>query len=233
MTMAGTKAGQPLSERAPWGLVRTTLIAVILAAAVPIAAGCGGSSASTTSRGETTPPTQGATSVERPQGGATETGPSNPQQQHSSRASSSPPRPSIRKEEREAPDQSIEQYGSAASNASRSELIGVMRSFLAAYGDGEFAKVCEGVTAAIAKQVVAFAHKGVGCAASLPTLIAPAARKEAKEAATAEIGQVRIGRRNAFVLFRPGGGKARFIVFRHEGGAWKATGLSPGTPLLP
>jgi hypothetical protein len=112
-----------------------------------------------------------------------------------------------------------------------------MHSFLHALGAHDYAGVCAGLAASNLKQLAQirqYQHQGpASCGSQLNTFLTTAAAAEAKAALAGQISKVRIGKGNAFVLFRPQGGKVSYFVMKEEGGAWKATSLAPGTPLYP
>ena len=145
--------------------------------------------------------------------------------------------PSIASEESQAADHSIQNYGSEASGGEKEAVIEAMRSFLRALAGPNYAEVCAGLTAANRRQLAQFAkikkEPAKGCASLLPTVLVPGASAEAKKAAAGAISRVRIGGGNAFVLFRPAGGKLSYFVMKEEGGQWKSTSLAAGTPLNP
>jgi hypothetical protein len=172
------------------------------------AAGCGsGSSSSTTA---TAPPARSATTARTP-------------------APRSPAESS--------PGSSITGYGAAAHGSGKAAVTAAAHSFFTAMARGDYAGVCAGLAASNRKQIAQFAklrhEAATGCAASLAGLLSPAAAAEARKAAEATIGKVRIKGGTAFVIFRPKGGVPSYFVMRKEGGGWKAISLAPGTPIDP
>ena len=134
-----------------------------------------------------------------------------------------------------SPGSSITGYGTAAGGSARAAVLAAAHSFLTAMASGDHARLCAGLTAVNREQVAAFTkgkHPG-GCAAALKALLVPAAAAEAHKAAAAPVTSVRIKGGTAFVLFRPKGGVPSYFVMKEEGGAWKAIGLAPGTPIDP
>ena len=100
----------------------------------------------------------------------------------------------------------------------------------------DYAKVCDGLSASNRKELQAFTKakpKLSGCPSVLKTLISTRGVPEALKAAAGTLTAVRVKGDTAFVIFRPKGGKTSYFVMKREGGAWKAIGLSTGTPLNP
>ena len=182
------------------------LLAVL--ALVVGAAGCGsGSSGTGTTAAAPSPPAK--------TGGTPEAPPANPKES--------------------SPGSSITGYGTAAGGSARAAVLAAAHSFFTAMAGGDHARLCAGLTAVNREQVAAFTkgkHPG-GCAAALKALLVPAAATEARKAAAAAVTSVRIKGGTAFVLFRPKGGVPSYFVMKEEGGAWKAIGLAPGTPIDP
>ena len=145
---------------------------------------------------------------------------------------------SIRKEENQAVDQSIQNYGAEAAGDERASVIAAMRSFFGALAASDYAQICTGLSSSNREQLQQYrrlAEAGSGdCAAVLEKLFGSAAgAAEARKAARATVSRVRVGDGSAFVLFRPAGGKLNYFVMQDEDGAWKATSISAGTPLVP
>jgi hypothetical protein len=206
------------------------------------AVGCGSSSSSSSGEGSTatTAPARETTSPQRPSGAAANPNPANKAQSGSgaggSGGSAKKPQPSIAAEEAAPGDHSIQEYGAEAQGSEKAAVLAAMRSFIAAMATGDYARLCAALPAANRAQMQQFAkaqHKGGGCAAVLARLLNPAAAVEAKKALGATIAKVRVGKGNAFVLFRPRGGRLSYFVMKEEGGEWRATSLGAGTPLRP
>jgi hypothetical protein len=146
-------------------------------------------------------------------------------------------RPSIAAEEEHGGDHSIQNYGSEAEGDEKAEVTAAMLAFFRAMAAPDYAKLCAGLTSSNRAQLQQFSklkHEGSSsCASLLPTLLTPSSSAEAKKAAAATIAKVRVGEGNAFVLFRPPGGKLSYFVMKEEDGAWRATSLAPGAPLHP
>lgn len=166
--------------------------------------GCGSGSSSTGSAAPATP----STTAERASGPAVET----------------------------ASGSSIAGFGTAARGREKAAVATAVHSFLTALADRDYPELCGGVTATNRAQLQAFG-KGQGgsegCAAVLRKLINPAVAGEARKAAAAPIKSVRIKGETAFALFTPRGRSTSYLVMQEEGGGWKATSLTPGTPLDP
>lgn len=145
--------------------------------------------------------------------------------------------PAIAREESEAADKSIQRYGSEADGDEKAAVVAAMRSFFRALAKPDYAKLCAGLSASNREQLqqlLELKHEGpADCPSVLPKLLVPGPSPEARKAAAAAIGRVRIGDGSAFVLFKPAGGKLSYFVLQEEDGSWKATGLSAGTPLSP
>jgi hypothetical protein len=131
---------------------------------------------------------------------------------------------------------SIEGYGAAAQGAEKAEVAKAAFSFFAAMAASEYPDLCAGLAASNREQLQAFTkakrQKG-GCPAVLKTLISNRGAPEARKAAAGTLTAVRVKGSTAFVLFRPQGGVPSYFVLKREGGAWRAIGLAPGTPLSP
>jgi hypothetical protein len=147
------------------------------------------------------------------------------------------PQPSIAEEEAEPGDHSVQEYGTEAEGTEAEEVVAAMRAFFAALAAAHYDKLCTTIAGSTRAQLEQFSQAAAKvtrrCPALLAKLLAPAAAAEARKAAKATISKVRIGEGNAFVLFRPPGGKLSYFVMKEEDGTWKATGLSAGTPLVP
>ncbi len=144
--------------------------------------------------------------------------------------------PSIPEEEAQTSDKSIQEYGSEVTGDEADAVTEAMGTFLAAMASRDFARVCAGLTVASRQQLQQFANAQSGprgCSGMLARILIPAISAEAKKAINATISRVRVGDGNAFVLFRPDGGKLSYFVMKEEDGTWKAIGLSPGTPFVP
>ena len=145
--------------------------------------------------------------------------------------------PSIAAEEAAPGDHSIQEYGAEAEGGEREALLAAMHSFFRAIAASDYSRVCSGLLGANREQLQQFSKlqggAGADCAQSLAKLLTPTAAGEAKKAAAATIGRVRVKGDIAFVLFRPPGATLSYFAMKREGGAWKAISLAPGTPLNP
>jgi hypothetical protein len=129
-------------------------------------------------------------------------------------------------------DNSIQEYGSAASGAKAGPPIAAMHSFLSALAGSDYARICAGLAASNVEELSGLSEKG--CPDAIKRLnLRAAATSAAKAAARAPVKSVRIQGDTAFVLFTPAGGEPSFFVMKEENGSWKATSLGPGTPLHP
>jgi len=177
------------------------------------------------------------TTTSKPPGGAASSKAAKPKPSSGPPGSGqSKPRPSIAEEEAAPGDHSIQNYGAEAGGEEKAAVLAAMRSFIAALASSDYARACAALPAANREQMQQFfkaQHHGGSCAAVLAKLLSPAATTEAKKALGATISKVRVGEGNAFVLFRPAGGKLSYFVMKEEGGAWKATSLAAGSPLYP
>jgi hypothetical protein len=202
----------------------------LLGALALLAAGCGSSSSSSTSSSATTPSatsTQGGSASTPTQ--ATTTSPSSTQQstQGSSTESSS---------SSETPENSIKDYGTAASSVLKGTLAATAFSFFKAMAASDYAKICAGLSASNRAQLEAFdkaKHEKLACPALLKMLIGTRGAPEARKAAAGALTSVRVKGSTAFVIFKPKGGAPSYFVLKREGSAWKAISLAPGSPLNP
>lgn len=217
-----------------------------LVVALTFSAGCGSGSSSTSTStgatGEATGASSGTTTSGAATPGSTTTttgsgGSQGGQGGSGSSRKSGKESHSIEEEEAESGDQSIQEYGSEASGGEEEAIVATMRSFFRALAARDFTKVCAGLTSANREQLQQYAklkHEGSAtCASLLKTLLSPAGFGEARKAATATVSRVRVGEGNAFVLFRPAGGKVSYFVLKEEDGKWKSTSISAGSPLVP
>jgi hypothetical protein len=133
-------------------------------------------------------------------------------------------------------DGSIQGYGAAAGGANETAVSGAVHFFLTAMADRDFKGMCTALAKSNREQLAKFAGgKGGsrGCAAALGKLLNPSVTSEARAAADASITSVRIKGDTAFAIFTPKGGSESYLVMKREGGAWRAIGVTPGTPLEP
>jgi hypothetical protein len=231
------------------GLAALCLLACLALAAV--AAGCGGSDDSTTGGGA------GTTTATTPAGGGDNGGSSNSQNAKSedgggggSRNSggepdsaATPVGDSFSSEEPDAAefkapkggDDSIQTFGSEAEGDEEDAVLTAMHAFLTALAEEDYEAVCEGITTANRESLQAFlkANKEEGTCETLLPRILSGGTSEAAKAANGAVYQVRVDGENAFVLFKPEGGKASYFVMKKEGDVWKSTSISAGTPFDP
>jgi hypothetical protein len=200
------------------------------------ALGCGGGSSSTSTTAASTAATAPGATTTAKAPAAKAKAPAAKAQGRS--ASTKPkPQPSIAEEEAAPGDHSIQEYGSEAEGSESEAVLLSMHSFLTALAGSDYAKVCSGLLASNREQLAQFTKSSPGapksCPAVLGVVLSPAAAAEAKRAAAGTVSKVRIGEGTAFVLFRPKGGKLSYFVMKEEGGAWKSTSLTAGSPLVP
>jgi hypothetical protein len=135
-----------------------------------------------------------------------------------------------------AGDGSIQSYGTAAAGADKASVSGAVHSFLAAMASQDYAGMCATLAASNRRQLSAFAgarSASDGCPVALMKLLNPAVAGEARAAAEASVTSVRVKGDTAFAIFTPKRGSESYLVMKREGGAWKATSVTPGTPLEP
>ncbi len=208
------------------------LIALALIAALAIALiGCGSGSSTSTST-STEASTQPSATTPAPSTEATPTTETAVPQGSGNGQGSSGEAPGSS----QTPENSIKTYGSAASSAQKAALAAAAFSFFRAMAASDYAKVCDGLSASNRKELQAFSKaksRSSSCPAVLKTLISTRGVPEARKAATGRLISVRVKGDTAFVIFQPKGGKPSYFVMKREGGAWKAIGLAPGTPLNP
>ena len=200
--------------------------ALLLTAALALAiSACGsGSSTTTAAPAASTPP---ATTT--PSEAST---PATSTPQSSTPSSSAPSTPSSS----QTPENSIKDYGSAASSAEKAALASAAFSFFKAMAASDYQKICTDISASNRKEMAAFSKakpKLNSCPAVLKTLIGTRGVPEAKKAAAGRLISVRVKGPTAFVIFAPKGGKPSYFVLKREAGAWKAISLAPGSPLNP
>ena len=216
--------------------VSRSFTALALLAALALAAvGCGsGSSSSSTSTGSASGATTSTGATSGSSATTTQSGNTSSGSGHSGSGGSGKSSQSIAKEEAQAGDHSIQEYGTEASGGQEAAIVAAMRAFLRALADSDYPKVCAWLTGSNREQLEqVLKAQGGDCVSFLKKVLTPAASAEARKALAGQISKVRVKEGNAFVLFRPPGGKVSYFVLKEEGGEWKATGLASGTPLNP
>jgi hypothetical protein len=207
------------------------LSAALLSATLAIAiAACGSGSSTTTASPEASSTPSATSTTPAPSSQATTPQPSTPTTQQGTQGSGESQGSS------QTPENSIKDYGSSASSAQKAALASAAFAFFKAMAASDYAKVCNGITAANRKELQAFTkakHQSSGCPSILKMLISTRGVPEAKKAAAGKLISVRVKGDTAFVIFAPKGGKPSYFVLKREAGAWKAIGLAPGTPLNP
>jgi len=240
---------------------QTTLIAALLALCLAIAPGCGGDSdgsssteAGTETQATTTPPageppakdTQGAQDAKGQGQGKLSPAKAKVAAKQAAKikdtggqktpegAEAAEPRAFV------APkggDDSIQTYGEAVEGAEGEEIIAAMRSFFTALATLDYPGVCAGLTEANRESLQMFlkakGNPGGSCEDVLEKLLLVQAAPEARRAANGSVLEARTEDDTAFVLFTPEGGEPSYFVMKEEGGAWRSTGLSTGTPFNP
>ena len=175
--------------------------------------GCGSGSSSSSSAGsaapESTAATQGASSTPTQATTTTEASTEQGTQGSSGETSSSS----------QTPENSIKDYGSAASSADKAALKSAAFSFFSAMANSDYAKLCDSLAASNRKGLQAFLkakHQSGGCPAILKMLIATRGLPEARKAAAGKLISVGV-KVNAFVIFQPKGGKPSYFVMNAKG----------------
>lgn len=133
-------------------------------------------------------------------------------------------------------DNSIQTYGDVVEGGEEEEIVTTMRAFFRAIANLDYPAICNGLTASNRQsfeKLLKLKKEEGTCETLLESLLQKAAAPEARRAANGVVYQVRSEDDNAFVLFTPEDGTASYFVMKKEGDAWKATGLSTGTPFDP
>jgi hypothetical protein len=115
-------------------------------------------------------------------------------------------------------------------------VVAAVHGFLTAMAKGDDAGMCAHLSVANRKQLEDFGQSAGGaggCAGALGAVLSPAVQGEARTAAAAPVGAVRVKGGNALVIFTPKGGSASYLAMKREGGGWRAISVTPGTPLEP
>jgi hypothetical protein len=131
-------------------------------------------------------------------------------------------------------DNSVQEFGSEASEAEFDEAAAALHDFLDARVEGDWQAACahlaSDVTASLA-QVAGNAERlqGKGCAGILEALSTGVPQSGLKEAAVADVGSLRIEGDRAFVIYRGVEGTVFAIPMTDQDG-WKVAALA-GTPI--
>lgn len=211
------------------------VVVLCVAVLLSVAAGCGDGEPDTA---DTTAATEaGATqgSAKLDSGGTQDSGPSGTQaggrgsgsNESNAGAQGGPPAGS-------GGDDSIQTYGSEASDEEKSEIVTAMRSFLNALADSDYEGVCAGTTEESRKALEQLGGAQDPAGKSCPTVLESvliSRAEETRNSAEATVTSVRVGDGNAFVIFDPSGEPTRFFTMKEEDGEWKAANISAGTPL--
>lgn len=194
-----------------------TAVAVALLLAVAVG-GCGGSGSSSSSGS--------ATQANSGQGQQT--------QSESSQQQPSPANSGAAEFRVQGGDNSIQDFGSEASESELEAAGAALHGFLDARVAGEWSKACTYLTAATIKsfeQITARSKQGQGgCGATMEALSGGLPKSGLEEAAQADAGALRTEGDRGFLLYHGARNTDYAISMTKEGGAWKVGALA-GVPL--
>lgn len=128
-------------------------------------------------------------------------------------------------------EESIEGFGSEASDGERAAILGAEQGYLRSLAAKDYAAACErlaaGVHRSLLRLVAAKERKRVPCAAVLPVLLTPQASHVAAVQARGKIVKVRVEGERAFVVFHSPGARLFQFSLSEEGGAWRVATAAP------
>lgn len=205
------------------GFQKTAVAAAFLLAVA--VGGCGGSGSSSSSGSTTQAGSgQGQQSPAQP----------NQAQQQPSQQQPSPANSGAAEFRVQGGDNSIQDFGSEASDSELEEAGAALHGFLDARVAGEWSKACTYLTAATIKsfeQITARSKQGQkGCGGIMETLSAGLPKSGLEEAAQADVGALRTEGDRGFLLYHGARNTDYAISMTKEGGAWKVGALA-GVPL--
>lgn len=130
-------------------------------------------------------------------------------------------------------DNSVQEFGAEAGSAEFAAAANTLHTFLDARAQGHWVKACD----YLARDVVISLERlfeqitGAGeasCPVALRRLTDPGSMEDLRaEAAQADVGSVRVGGGQAFVIYRGNGDAVLAISVLKEAGRWKLATLSP------
>jgi len=128
-------------------------------------------------------------------------------------------------------DNSIQEFGSEASGSDLEEAAEVLHAYLDARAAGAWGAACDrlspGVVEQLLRQVGSSGGKEVGCAELLAALSAGIPAAVRREAATADIGALRVEGDSGFLIFHGAGSEDFFIPMHREDGGWVVAAIAP------
>jgi hypothetical protein len=125
-------------------------------------------------------------------------------------------------------EKSIEEFGSEAAGPDRAAILSTFHAYLEAVAARDYPGACRHLAVAVRRSLERFlAKKGVGCAQSLPALLAPGAAAISRQQANGHVTKVRAQGDRAFLVFHAPGARLYQLTMIREGGAWKAATLNP------
>jgi hypothetical protein len=132
-------------------------------------------------------------------------------------------------------DNSVQEFGSEASDAEFEEAAAVLHAFLDARAAGDWEGACEQLATSTAEAFDEFAEKlpqfkGSGCADVLESLSGRVPESELKRTAVADVGALRVEGDQAFLLYHGVAGVDYAITMVQEDGRWKVASMA-GVPL--
>ena len=132
----------------------------------------------------------------------------------------------------DAPDRGgeagIEDFGEEASGSDREAILTSFEAYLGALAEKDYAVACPYVSVYILRsleQLIPRASRPEDCPSTLPTLLAPAAAKIARQQADGKITKVRVEGDRAYVVFEAPGAVLYQMTMVHEDGRWKVNSV--------
>ena len=223
--------------RTPGSVQKWLAILAVVACMVPALAGCGSNSSPDSS---TSPPNGLATGSSPPGFAATGAASANDVTKGFPVSPEAVKR--IAKElnaRAKADARRIKNYGTEAGGADKAAVVAAMRNFMAAFAAEDYARVCAGLESrardATMRQLTVFERPSDrDCAEVLGSSSLSRQSSEAREVANGRVTSVRIGKADAYVLYRPASGDSlSYITMIREGSAWKAADLDVGHKVEP
>jgi hypothetical protein len=131
-------------------------------------------------------------------------------------------------------DNSIQEYGSEASDSEREEAAIALHAFLAAQANRDWATVCTYLSQKMHEQLEQLAassgtEKETSCTATLTSLLAGASSGTPEEVRQADVGSLRVEGDSGFILYRGARDTNFTISVVEEDGEWKMGALAPSS----
>lgn len=125
---------------------------------------------------------------------------------------------------------SIEDFGSEAAGAERSEVLSAFHGYLDAVAEKDYGAACSHLSADVRRSLEAIAPESVkakGCEGILPEVAAPNASQGALQQSSGEVTKVRVEGDQGFVVFKAPGANRYQMTMTREDGEWRVAIASP------